>query len=136
MSTCRSTLRTAAMTVTAFAAMTCAFNANGQSVIWDNGPLITQPNGGCPSDPNPHNDSELQNIAPINGNVLGFSVNNAAARVTDDFTLLGNTTISSLTVYGYQTGSTTTSTFTGMFVQFWNGRPGDPGAVVVAGNIA
>src|SRR6185503_13046014 len=98
MSMCRSTLRTAAMTVSTFAAMTCAFNAQGQSVIWDNGPLITSPNAGCPSDPNPHNDSELQNGPPVNGNIIGFGVNNitGGGHVADDFTLLGNTTISSL----------------------------------------
>jgi hypothetical protein len=130
------------------AAFTCAAAAIGltaerssaQSVIWDNGPLITQANGGCPADPNTHHDSELQNIAPVNANTLGFTVNNPTFRLADDFTLLGGTTVSSLTVYGYQTFAAppTTfppaSTFTGMFVQIWNGRPGDTGSSVIFGD--
>ncbi len=40
------------------------------------------------------------------------------------------TTLSEIEVYSYQTGSTTTSTFTGLYVQIYNGNPKYGGTVV------
>ena len=40
------------------------------------------------------------------------------------------TTLSEIEVYAYQTGSTTTSSFTGLYVQIYNGNPMEDGTVV------
>ena len=48
----------------------------------------------------------------------------------DSFTLDAATTIDEITVYGYQTGSSTTSTFTGMYAQIFNGNPMSGGTAV------
>ena len=51
-------------------------------------------------------------------------------RVGDVFTLDAATTISEIEVYGYQTGSSTTSTFTGFYAQIYDGNPMNGGSVV------
>lgn len=50
--------------------------------------------------------------------------------VADDVRFAAPTTINKLTFYSYQTNSTTTSTFTQMHVQLWNGPPNAGGTVV------
>jgi len=57
-------------------------------------------------------------------------------RLTDDFSVPAGQwwTVSSVIVYGYQTGSTTTSTLTGATLRIWNGRPGDATSTVVFGD--
>ncbi|MEO6711369.1 MAG: hypothetical protein ABI054_05680, partial [Planctomycetota bacterium] len=56
-------------------------------------------------------------------------------RVADDFTVPANKTwtLSDVVFFNYQTGSGTTSTFTGATVQIWNGAP-NAGGTVVAGD--
>ncbi|MCR5039435.1 MAG: choice-of-anchor J domain-containing protein, partial [Bacteroidales bacterium] len=51
-------------------------------------------------------------------------------RVGDSFTLTAATTINEIEVYGYQTGSSTTSTFNGLYAQIYNGNPMNGGQVV------
>ena len=61
----------------------------------------------------------------------GTNVNHESGyRLGDDFTLSRNATIQSIEVFGYQTGSTTTSTFTGMYVQIYDGNPMEGGQPV------
>ena len=60
--------------------------------------------------------------------------NGAYYLLGDSFTLDAATNINEIEVYGYQTGSTTTSTFTGLYAQIYNGNPMD-GATVVWGDI-
>ncbi|MBR6092061.1 MAG: choice-of-anchor J domain-containing protein [Bacteroidales bacterium] len=61
----------------------------------------------------------------------GPNINNGAGyKLADDFTLDAATTITEIEVYGYQTGSTTTSTFTGLYAQIYNGAPNAGGQVV------
>ena len=50
--------------------------------------------------------------------------------LADSFTLSAATTISEIEVYGYQTGSSTTSTFTGLYAQIYNGSPMSGGTAV------
>jgi len=50
--------------------------------------------------------------------------------VADEFTLTEATTITEIEVYGYQTGSTTTSTFTGMYATIYDGSPASGGQIV------
>ena len=61
----------------------------------------------------------------------GPNANNASGYwLADSFTLSAATTISEIEVYGYQTGSSTTSTFTGLYAQIYNGNPMSGGSVV------
>ena len=64
-------------------------------------------------------------------NTLGPNCNNAGGyNVADDFTLESATTITEIEVYGYQTGSTTTSTFTGLYAVIYDGAPNANGQIV------
>jgi len=55
--------------------------------------------------------------------------------MADDFMITGEVwSVSNIEFFSYQTGSTTTSTFTGVYVQIWNGQPGTPGATVIWGD--
>jgi hypothetical protein len=56
--------------------------------------------------------------------------NGGGYKMADDFTLTSATTISEIEVYGYQTGSTTTSTFTGLYAQIYNGAPNAGGTAI------
>jgi len=100
-----------------------------RGLLFDNGPIITHAGGG----PGGSDYSLLQN--PPN-TTLGFGYNKAAAiYVADDFTATEDWAIDSLVFFGYQTGSTLTSTFTGIFVEIWNGDPGVAGSAVVWGDL-
>ena len=62
---------------------------------------------------------------------FGPSANNGGGyKLADSFTLTETTTITDIEVYGYQTGSSTTSTFTGLYAQIYNGNPMSGGSVV------
>ena len=50
--------------------------------------------------------------------------------VADDFTIYSETTLKEIEVYAYQTGSTTSSTFTGLYAQIYDGNPADGGNIV------
>ena len=66
-----------------------------------------------------------------NQTTLGINANhNGAYRLADEFTINAQTNINEITVYGYQTGSTTTSTFTGLYVQIFNGSPMNGGTAI------
>lgn len=99
-------------------------------VLYDNGPLINSPGTG----PAGEDESILQTALTLT--LFGFGHNNAAQiRVADDFVVpAGGWDIDQIQFFGYQTGSTTTSTFTGYVVQIWDGLPGDPGSNVVFGD--
>lgn len=67
------------------------------------------------------------------GNLFGSLMDQAeGATIAEDFNIPAGSTwaIDSVIVYGYQTGSTTTSSFTGGYAQIFNGTPGSGGAVV------
>ncbi len=107
--------------------------ANGASaaLLYNNGPLITHPGQGFGG----ANASALASGAGMNTSGFGMQ-SGSGNRVADDFTVPAgqNWLVSVLKFYGYQTGSTTASTFTGLNAEIWNGRPGDAGATVVWGN--
>ena len=79
--------------------------------------------------------SRLQNTS-LAMNTLGLSVStNTAVRLSDDFVVpAGGWIVSDVTVYGYQTGSTTTSTMDTIRFQIWNGDPSLPASTVVFGD--
>lgn len=107
-------------------------------VLWDNGPLLTGTGNGF----NGADTSVLEactNLFGSNNNINAPIANRPAGepmyRIADDFTLTRCSDLSELEWFTYQTGSTTTSTITGIYVQIWDGRPGDAGSSVVAGDL-
>ena len=92
---------------------------------------MTNPTGGVGGAPL----SALQTSLGLN--VYGFSAASTTTnRLADDFTIpSGGWTINSITLYGYQTGSTTTSTFNSARVQIWRGAPNVAGSVLVFGDM-
>ncbi|MBP9120448.1 MAG: T9SS type A sorting domain-containing protein [Ignavibacterium sp.] len=97
----------------------------GEDVLFDNGPLANLPGGGFGGA-----DASVLQTA------LGLSTYGAGAQqtagnsVADDFTSTASWNIETISFFTYQTGSTTTSTITGVFVQIWNGDPSAGGTVV------
>ena len=82
--------------------------------------------------------SEVQhdagNTTQANTNA-GYADFQGTTRLADNFTLTQACTINNAVFYGYLTGAPATpSPFTAYTLQIWNGRPGDPGAVVVFGD--
>lgn len=79
--------------------------------------------------------SMLQNTSLLMGTLgVGHQVLNGN-RVADNFTVpAGGWTIDKITTYAYQTGSTTTSTFTALNFRIWNGPPGAMGSAIVFGD--
>lgn len=66
-----------------------------------------------------------------NQTTLGKNANhNGSYRIADEFTINAQTNINEITVYCYQTGSTTNSTFTGLYVQIFNGSPMNGGTAI------
>ena len=101
------------------------------NVLFNNGPFINSPGTG----PNGSNQSILQNTS-LNMTTLGAGAQiSAGNRMADDFVVTANWDISSITVYAYQTGSTTTSTITTAYLQIWSGTPG-AGGQIVWGNLS
>jgi len=93
--------------------------------------LITHPGAGAGG----ADESRLQSTS-LGMTSLAFNSNFAGGfRLADDFTVpAGGAVISAVTVYAYQTGSTTTSTFNALRFQIWNGDPSLPGSAVVFGD--
>lgn len=99
-------------------------------VLYDNGPLVTQPGGGAGG----ADLSELQ--VDLGMNTLGFGHQFASVNsIADDFAVPpGGWQIDEITFFAYQTGSTTTSTITGVYVRIWDGPP-DAGGTIVFGDL-
>lgn len=109
-------------------ALLAAPAANAQ-VLYNNGPLVTNPGAGVGG-------ADVSALAPPL-TTFGFSAPSSGFRLADNFSIVGPAwNVSGFRFFAYQTGSSTTSTFTGAFWRLWNGRPGDGGASVVAGDIA
>ena len=90
-----------------------------EAVLYDNGPLITNPGAGAGG----ANVSALQTALGLGTFGFGNQVS-AGNRVADDFTVTGGGwLINTMTFFGYQTGSTTASTFTALNLRIWDGPP-------------
>ncbi|HET9048340.1 MAG TPA: GEVED domain-containing protein [Chiayiivirga sp.] len=100
------------------------------ALLYDNGPLVTDVGAGSGG----LDVSALQTAA--GATTYGSNVSSANGfRVADDFVVpAGGWTVDTVTVYAYQTGSTTTSTMTAANLQIWNGPPGQAGSTVVFGD--
>ena len=105
-------------------------NAQSQSLIFDNGPFVTNPSAGF----NGADVSIFQNVT-LGYTSLGYGVNNnGPIRLTEQFTNTIPWQIDYIDVYAYQTGSTSTSTFTGGFAKIWNADPSTGTAVTEFGD--
>ncbi|PLW92961.1 MAG: hypothetical protein C0592_08155 [Marinilabiliales bacterium] len=95
---------------------------DAKGLLYDNGDFVTG------IDPTGPDSSILQGANNTLGgnfkNTLGYSI-------ADDFTIAsGSWQVDSIVVYGYQTGSPTTSPFTGLFIRIYDGDPAGSGTVV------
>jgi hypothetical protein len=99
---------------------------------YDNGPLVTHPGGGSGG----ADASALQ--SGLGMNTYGFGNQYIYGyRMADDFTVTdpAGWDIDSIEFFAYQTGSTTTSTITGVYYQIWDGDPSNPASSVVFGDL-
>lgn len=100
------------------------------ATLYDNGPLVTNPGAGSGG----ADVSALQTGLGMGTYGFGYQVS-AGNRLADDFTVDGGGWfIETITFFGYQTGSSTTSSFTGMNLQIWDGPPDNPASMVVFGD--
>ena len=99
-----------------------------KGLLIDNGPFVTNPGGG----PGGSDISLLESPNTSYGSNCNFT---GGYYVADDFTATSTWAVDSLVFYGYQTNSTTTSTFTGLYVQIWNGDPSLATSSVVWGDL-
>ncbi|MCC5786769.1 MAG: hypothetical protein JJU33_08730 [Phycisphaerales bacterium] len=100
-------------------------SAGMANVLWNNGPLVTDP-GGMPDG------SDASRIQSATGNTtLGGNANVGSFGRADNFTVGGpGWILDSVTAFGYETGSTTTSTMDGIFVQIWDANPTSGGNII------
>lgn len=100
------------------------------AVLYDNGPLVTNPGAGFGG----ADASALQTNLGLS--IFGFGHAVASGfRVADDFTVPADGWfIDTITFFAYQTGSTTTSTINSVNLRIWDGPPGEPGSSVVYGD--
>jgi len=101
--------------------------------LYNNGPFITHPGGGAGG----KDASAVQ--TNLGMNAYGPNVNHNMSPgnyyyLADDFEVTGIWNLEAIKFYAYQTGSGATSTFTGVYVQIWDGAP-NAGGVVVWGDL-
>jgi hypothetical protein len=111
--------------------MLAAAAAPAQAQIYSNGPLVTHPGAGAGG----ADVSALQQ-SNLGMNLLGVGAQQSVGNsVADDFLLASAHDITSFRFFTYQTGSSLTSSLTGLFFQVWTGRPGDGGSQVIFGDL-
>lgn len=97
-----------------------------RDVLYNNGPFINSPGTG----PGGTDESVLQNTT-LGMNTLGAGIQFASGnRMADDVVVAETWNVESITVFAYQTGSTTTSTMTAGYIQIWDGDPTQGGQVI------
>jgi len=106
----------------------------GANVLYDNGPFITSYGDG----PDGADVSLLQNVS-LGMTTFGASVfleGGPHWRIAEAFTVTtpGGWSLENVLFYAYQTGSSITSTFTGVNYQIWDGPPNDPDSAVIYGD--
>ncbi|NTW23159.1 MAG: hypothetical protein HGA37_00555, partial [Lentimicrobium sp.] len=96
------------------------------SLLYDNGPLVNSPGTGAGG----ADESVLQSTS-LGMGTIGFGFQYLVGNhIADDFVVAGNWTIDQFTFYAYQTGSTTTSTITGGYLQIFDGDPSAGGTLI------
>jgi hypothetical protein len=112
--------------LTGFAALLAGPVAQAAVLVDQRAQLITHPGGGAGG----ADASRLQNTSLGMTSFGSTASDTGAFRVADDVTFALTTTINTITVYGYQTGSTTTSTMDTLHIQIWNGPPNAGGSLI------
>ncbi len=109
----------------------CIHQLQAQSIIFDNGPYFNSVGTGAGG----ANESVLYTTTFGMGTIgFGHQANNFN-RVADDFTFTDCMwRIDSIVFFGYQTGSTLTSTFTAVNFRIWDSIPDAPGSTIVFGD--
>lgn len=103
---------------------------NPAAVLYDNGSLVTHPGGGAGG----ANASALQTSLDLNIFGFGHAIS-TGVRIADNFTVpAGDWSISAITFYAYQTGSSTTTTIDNVNLRIWNGPPGQTSSSIVFGD--
>jgi hypothetical protein len=103
--------------------------ASSRNILFDNGPLVNSPGTGAGG----ADESILQSGLGMGTYGFGFQ-QSAGNSVADDFEVTGNWNIENIEFFGYQTGSTTTSTFTGVYCRVYDAAP-NAGGVVIWGDL-
>src|SRR5690606_7225198 len=118
-------------TAIAAAAALSAPAAVAQTTLYSNGPFITHPGQGA--------GGADASVIPQGVTSFGYSCNLLAPdhRLADNFTVpAGGWTISSIVFYGFQSGAPTSPpTIHTARLRIWHGRPGDPNATILFGNL-
>ncbi len=100
--------------------------ASTRALLWDNGPMVNSPGTGAGG----ADESILQDGV----NTYGFGAQNPLPNIiADDFTVSGGDdwVIDDFVFYAYQSNSgAPPSTITGVFVEIYDGEPGNGGAVI------
>jgi hypothetical protein len=95
------------------------------AVIYNNGPFVNSPGTGPGG-----SDESVMNTGE---STFGFGCQHTLPnRVTDDFTIASGATwtINTVTLFGYQTGSTTTPTINGSYITIYSGDTPTSGTIV------
>lgn len=108
--------------------------AGAQTLLYDNGSIVTHPGGGAGG----LDASALDNTATFHSphNIYGFGAQWAAGAgnaLADDFTVCGQWTVTDIEVFGYLTNGIP-PVVTGVYCQIWNGPP-NAGGTVIWGNL-
>jgi hypothetical protein len=97
---------------------------SSEAILFNNGPLVTLPGGGCSG-----GDASILD-GTLGLTVFGFAANKATYfYIADDFTNSAAWNLDSIKFFTYQTGATTV-TINGVYVRIWNGAPNAGGTVV------
>jgi hypothetical protein len=116
------------------ALLTLATSVSAQTLLYDNGTIVTHPLGGAGG----LDASALDNTATFHPphNIYGFGAqwaSGAGNALADDFTVCGTWNVTQLEFLTYQTNSAAPS-ITGVYAQIWSGAP-NAGGTVVWGNL-
>ncbi len=96
-----------------------------KDLIWDNGPLLTNPGGGFGG-------ADLCALqASLGMNTLGggFQIS-AGNSIADDFDIIAQTNATTFTFFAYQTGGGIPSTINEVYFQIYDGDPAAGGSVI------
>lgn len=97
---------------------------HSEAVLFDNGPLVSLPGGGCSG-----GDASILD-GTLGHTTFGYGCQQTAGNsMADDFTSSAAWNIDSIKFFTYQT-SATSVTINGVFVQIYNGNPSSGGTVV------
>ena len=82
------------------------------------------------TDPGAINGADASNLQGAQSTYGPGAQHSSGNMVGDDFTLAAASTITSIEVYAYQTGSTTTSTFNALYATIYDGNPMSGGQII------